>query len=52
MLKSEDILEEFQEKFGEWLEMTTHQDILLIQLMSNEIVKLRNQIEYYEKIKL
>jgi hypothetical protein len=49
MLKNQDILEEFHEKFGEWLEMTTHQDLLLIQLMADEIVRLRSEIEYYQK---
>lgn len=45
-MRSEDVLKEIIQKYGEWLEMGHSLTDILLQLLVNE----RNQNEYYKKI--
>ena len=48
-LSKHKVLKEVQEKYVEWLEMSTDPQSLILGVMLDKVVKLQSQVEYLEK---
>ncbi len=48
-MNATDLIREVQENASEWLEMTEDPAMLIAGILANEVIKLRNHIQYLER---